>query len=66
MIGWIEPLYSLEKLYELKVVDYPHLEKSARTKIHKGLYKAANPTIIDEEAEAKALTVEDLARIIGG
>jgi len=64
LLGWIEPLFSQEKLYDLRIVDFPTLKQEARSKIHKGLYKAANPSIM--EREERPLTTEDLGRIING
>lgn len=64
LLGWIEPLFSQEKLYDLRIVDFPSLKQEARNKIHKGLYKAANPSIM--EVEERPLTTADIGRLVSG
>lgn len=51
-----------EQLLALKVSDFPMMKPEARQKLHRSLNKLANPNIIKEEE--KALTTEDLAKIL--
>lgn len=62
LLAWIDPLFAQEKMMDLKIADFPYTKKQARDKIHKGLYKCANPMIIEEGP--KPLTTEDLSRLL--
>lgn len=53
-----------EQLMSLSVADFPTMKQEARNKMHKALNKQAKPIIIKEEE--KALTSEDLAKLING
>lgn len=60
----IPVLEAQEALSLLKVEDWPHMKKDARSKLYKDLNKAANPTIMKEEK--KALSTADLAALLNG
>lgn len=51
-----------EQLLAFRVADFPMMKTEARQKLFRSLNKLANPPIIKEEP--KALTTEDLAKIL--
>ena len=62
--SWAKVIVARENLQLLDMLDYPHLSAKDRNQIRKGLFKAANPKIINEEE--RPLTTEDMASILGG
>jgi hypothetical protein len=50
-------------LNNLTISDWPNMQKTNRQKLHKNLYRQAYPSIFRNNKE---LTVESLAKIIGG
>lgn len=59
----MEIIRAQEILTEFTISDYPQLKKEDRTRIHKEVYKRANPSAFREQ---KKLTLEDVARILSG
>lgn len=55
-------LEAQENITMLRVEDWPHLKKEARSKLFRDLNKLANPVILREER--KPLTTQDLAAIL--
>ena len=58
----ITQIEAQEILSKLSVADWPNMKKEARAKRHRDLFKMAYP----EKNSKKAITPNDLARILGG
>lgn len=63
LLEQIESVRAKETLLALKIADYPHLKKEARTKWARELHKVAYPGSDDRQ---KPVTTADLARLMGG
>lgn len=55
-------LEAQENITSLRIQDWPHMKKEARSKLFRDLNKLANPVILREER--KPLTTQDLAAIL--
>ena len=58
----ITAIEAQEALLMLEVSDYPHLKPNARKKVYKRLQKLAYPA----QKEEKALSMEEVSRILQG
>ena len=59
----VEMIWNQELLDLVKPSSFPHVKKDSKEKIHKELYKKAYPEIFREK---KALSLDQLSKIIGG
>ena len=63
LLKCIDVIDAKEALISLKVVEYPDLKPEAKRRLFRDLKKQANPPII--KPEARAITMADLAQLIG-
>ena len=54
-----------DMLKQMQISDYPHLKKEDRKRVYSSIQKQAYP-IIEERAEEKLLTSEDIASFLQG
>lgn len=62
MLAQADVLEARETMLQFKIAEYPQLKSTQKEKLHKAVYKQANPPQL---TESKRVKISDLAQVMG-